>query len=299
MYFHYSQIHHNRTSDIETKHCVSGGYSVTVLKIAKTAIKSAKKCVLANIDRATEYSGSTNPYGDQTLVLDMVAEEEIISVIRSSGLEFAILTEEKGFLKSKGAPEYLALIDPIDGSTNLKRGIPLVSMGITILPFKENMTSDDAEISLIESIYTDEQYVAIKGEGVKKNGKRVSTSKPVNLADAIISYDTKKTWDSKFLEKSLRTMSSVHDIRRSASNLLDLCWTASGQLDAMVDMRNMLPIIHISGIHMVVEAGGFVINPNGERFCSSLNPDVMMNFIAASNEQLARQILDVFNGSKK
>jgi len=251
------------------------------------------------MDHATEYTGSLNPYGDKTLVLDMTAEEDIISVLQSSGSEFAILTEEKGFLRSEKKPEYLALVDPIDGSENLKRGIPLVSIGISIVPFGENMTSDDAEISVIESIFTDEQYIAIKGKGVTKNGKRVSTSKTVDLADSIISYDTKRTWDSEFLERSLRTMSAVHDTRRTASNLLDLCWTASGQLDAMVDLRNMLPIIHLCGTHMVFEAGGFVLDKNGERFCSSLEQDIMMNFVAASDELLAKQILDAFMGFKK
>lgn len=270
---------------------------MTVLKIIKSAVESAKKSILGNMDHVVEYSGSLNPYGDQTLILDLTAEEEIISILRSSSLEFAILTEERGFLGCEKKPDYLALVDPIDGSVNLKRGIPLVSSGISIVPFKDDMTSDDAELSVIESIFTNEQYIAIKGEGVTKNGKRVSTSRPVDIADAIISYDTKRTWDKQFLERSLRTMSAVHDIRRSASNLLDLCWTAAGQLDGMVDMRNMLPIIHLCGTHMVFEAGGFVIDPNGERFNCSLEPEKMMNFVAASNEVLARQILDAFMGS--
>jgi len=272
---------------------------VTVLKIIKSAIKSAKKCILDNIDNATEYTGSLNPFGDRTLVLDMMAEGDIISVLQSSGLEFAILTEERGFLSSEKKPEYLAIVDPIDGSENLKRGISLVSTAISVVPFTDNMTSDDAEISVIESIFTDEQYIAIKEEGVTKNGKRVSPSNTVDIANAIVSYDTKRTWDSEFLESSLRTMSSVHDIRRTATNLLDLCWTASGYLDAMVDLRNMLPIIHVSGTHMVCEAGGFVLDQNGKRFCSSLEQDVMMSFVAASNEALARQILDAFIGPKQ
>jgi fructose-1,6-bisphosphatase/inositol monophosphatase family enzyme len=99
------------------------------------------------------------------------------------------------------------------------------------------------------------------------------------------------------MQQSLRTISAVHDIRRTASNLLDLCWTASGYLDGMVDLRNMLPIIHLCGTHIVFESGGFVLNQNGNRFQISLEPQKMMNFIAASNETLARQILARFNGS--
>ncbi|MCJ7817670.1 MAG: hypothetical protein MUP60_02365, partial [Candidatus Thorarchaeota archaeon] len=124
-------------------------------------------------------------------------------------------------------------------------------------------------------------------------------AKPIELENAIISYDTKRTFDSSFVDSSVRTIKSVHDIRRSASNLLDLCWTAAGFLDGMVDVRNLLPIIHLCGTHMVFEAGGYVIGIDGNRFTSSLEPYMMMNFAAASNEGLARQILNEYLGKSK
>ncbi|MFX1560327.1 MAG: inositol monophosphatase family protein [Promethearchaeota archaeon] len=270
---------------------------MTLLRIMLDAVTRAKKVIIENLDIAREQTGKLNPFGDKTLLLDVKAEDEIINVLSSSSTNFEILTEEKGFIRSKSIPEYLAVIDPIDGSANLERGIPLITIGISLIPFKDAMTSDDAEISVIESVFTNETYVAITGKGVTKNGVSVRPSAPVELKNAIISYDTKKTWDSDFLERSLRTISAVHDTRRSASNLLDLCWTASGALDGMVDLRDMLPIIHLCGTHMVFEAGGFVIDQNGNRFSSPLEPERMMNFVAASNEKLARQILARFNGS--
>ena len=270
---------------------------MTLFRILQDAVESAKGVILENIDIAREQSGSVNPYGDKTLLLDLRAEDAIIDVLSSSGTFFEILTEEKGFIKNEREPEYLALIDPIDGSANLERGIPLISIGISVVPFKDMMTSDDVEISIIDSVFTDETYIAIANKGVTKNGVSVKPSAQVELKNAIISYDTKKTWDLDFLEQSLRTISAVHDIRRSASNLLDLCWTASGALDAMVDLRDMLPIIHLCGTHMVFEAGGVVLDQNGNRFCSPIEQKQMMNFVAASNEILARQILAKFNGS--
>ena len=270
---------------------------MTLLRIMQDAIDSAKKVIIENLDVAAERTGDLNPYGDKTLLLDVKAEDAIISVLSSSDTNFEILSEEKGFIKSRKTPEYLALIDPIDGSANLERGIPLVSIGISIVPCQDRMTSDDAEISVIDSIFTDETYVAVTGKGVTRNGVRVKPAAPVELKDAIISYDIKRTWDYPFMEKSLRTINAVHDIRRSASNLLDLCWTAAGFLDGMVDLRDMLPIIHLCGTHMVLEAGGFVLDQNGNRFNSSLEPEKMMNFVAASNETLAQQILAKFRGS--
>jgi myo-inositol-1(or 4)-monophosphatase len=270
---------------------------MTILKLLHDSVYSAKKIILENLEIAKEHTGSMNSYGDKTLLLDAKAEDAIIGVLSSSDTRFEILTEEKGFIKSRESPEYLAIVDPIDGSTNLERGIPLVTIGISIVPYTDKMTTDDAEISVIESVFTNETYVAVSGKGVTRNGKLVNPSTPVALGDAIISYDTKKTWDSDFIRRSLATVGAVYDMRRSASNLLDLCWTAAGFLDAMVDLRNMLPIIHLSGTHMVFEAGGFVLDKDGNRFQSSLEPDKMMNFVAASNEMLAREILAKFNES--
>jgi len=48
---------------------------------------------------------------------------------------------------------------------------------------------------------------------------------------------------------------------------------------------------------MVFEAGGYILDKNEFRFNSSLKPANMMNFVAASNEALARQILARFNES--
>ncbi len=271
---------------------------MTVLKTLENAVEAAKTCILENMDKSTEQTGDINPFGDRTLLLDMKAEDEIISILQSSDTAFDILSEEKGLIKTKSKAEYLAFVDPIDGSANLKRGIPLVSIGISIVPYKDNMTSDDAEISIIDSVFTDETYIAISGKGVTRNGKSVRVAEPIALESAIISYDTKRTFDAAFVESSVRTIKSVHDTRRTASNLLDLCWTAAGFLDGMVDIRNMLPIIHLSGTHMVFEAGGYVIGTDGHRFVSSLRPEEMMNFVAASSEDLARQILYEFQGKR-
>jgi myo-inositol-1(or 4)-monophosphatase len=269
---------------------------MTLDTLMKKALSKAKTHVIENLQIAKEKTGEINPYGDKTLMLDLQAEDEILEVIGSSSIPFAFLTEERGMIAPENSPEYLAIIDPIDGSANLERGILLVSAGISIVPFSESMTTDDVETSVIVSFFTDETYVANTGRGVTRNGKPVRVSASVEPEHSIISYDTKRPWTDGFAEASKRTLRSVHDMRRTASNLLDLCWTASGALDAMVDLRGLLPIVHVSGTHMVFEAGGFVIGENGERFTLPITPDVRMSFVAANNEELARSILSAFMG---
>jgi myo-inositol-1(or 4)-monophosphatase len=269
---------------------------MTLMQVLRGAVEAAKKNVLNNLDLAAEQTGTLNPFGDRTLLLDQRAEDIIVRVLRESGMQFDIMTEERGVIKAEGGPEFLAIVDPIDGSANLEREIPLCSIGISAIPFSDTMTTDDVTLSIIDSIFTDETYVATKSQGVKKNGKSVRPRKGTPIENAIISYDTKRKWEGQFAEASCRTLTSVYDMRRSASNLLDLCWTAAGSLDAMVDLRDILPIVHVCGTHMVLEAGGVVLDKNGSHFTVPIDLNAKMSFIAASTNELAKEILSAFKG---
>ncbi|MHA2084220.1 MAG: inositol monophosphatase family protein [Candidatus Thorarchaeota archaeon] len=270
---------------------------MTMIRVLLDTIEAAKSNVLQNLDIATEKTGNLNPFGDKTLFLDKSTEDIMIERLQDSSSSFIFMTEEQGVISTKEKVEYAAIIDPIDGSTNLERGIPLCSIGISIIPYSTSMTSDDIEISIIDSIFTDETYIAIQGQGVTRNGKRVKPTTQSLAHEAIVSYDTKRSWKGEFGNKSRSTLEGLHDMRRTGSNLLDLCWTAAGSLDAMVDLRDLLPIVHVSGTHMVSEAGGYVVDSTGNRFCIPIEYDHRMNFIAASTKTLALEILNLHNQS--
>jgi myo-inositol-1(or 4)-monophosphatase len=269
---------------------------MTLLKVLQNAVNAAKRTVLDNMDATTQLTGDTNPFGDKTLWLDKEAENQAIKVLQQSSIIFGILTEEQGLIMPEEKLEYLAIMDPIDGSINLEKGIPLCSVGLSAVPFSESMQTDDIEVSVIESIFTDEIYIAQKGRGARRNGKSIRPSQIKNAKTSIISYDTNRPLVGAFGDASLRVMSSVRDIRRTASNLLDLCWTACGSLDAMIDLRGILPIVHVSGTHMVIEAGGYVLEENGTRFNLPIDSTKRMSFVAAGTEGLAKRFLSLFNG---
>lgn len=267
---------------------------MTLVSDIMKAVKAARRVVHENLSLASELTGNTNPFGDKTLVLDARAEDTIIETLQESSTSVAILSEERGLIAGQERPEYLLVADPVDGSANLERGIPLCSVGVSAIPYSDSVMTDDTEISIIDSFFTEETYTAVRGEGVKRNGRSVKVADPTSLDDAIISYDTKKRWDERFSDSTIRVLSGVRDMRRSASNLLDLCWVASGSLDAMVDLRDILPIVHVCGTHMVSEAGGFVVDQMDNRLNLPIKLEQKMSFVAASNEKTARGILSLF-----
>ncbi len=272
---------------------------MTVIRDLRRATDAAKKLVLENLDYVKVRTGDENPFGDATLLLDKSAEDAAVSVLQGADAAYMILTEERGLVKPDGRSDYLIVMDPIDGSTNLERGIPLCSVGISAVPMSDSMSTDEVEVSVIDSFFTEETYVAVAGKGTTRNGKAIHTGNAVEPSSAIISYDTKRPMRGEFGAQSLSTLGTVYDIRRTGSNLLDLCWTASGALDAMVDLRGILPIVHVSGIHMVIEAGGYVLDAEGNRFKQSFDMERRMSFVAASNQELAECILKAFRSDRE
>lgn len=118
----------------------------------------------------------------------------------------------------------------------MERKIQLCSIGLCVAPYSKLATTDDIEVSIIDSYFTDEVYIAQKGMGVTSNGNPVSVASSMEVQSAIISYDTKHVWNAKFSAGSTRVLEAVHDARRTASNLLDICWVTAGNLDAMADL---------------------------------------------------------------
>ncbi|MFW9848433.1 MAG: inositol monophosphatase family protein [Candidatus Thorarchaeota archaeon] len=258
------------------------------------AVKIAKQTVLENLELSKIRTGSENPFGDKTRLLDKLTEDNVVESLQTSGITYTFLTEERGIIQPDGQPEYLVILDPIDGSFNLSRGIPIVAVGISAAPYSEIMTTDDVEISIIDSFFTDETFIAENGKGATRNGKPINPNRVRENPEMIISYNTKNMLEEDVGCKSLHTLMSVNDMRRTGCPLLDLCWTATGALDAMIDFRDKLPIIHVSGTHMVSSAGGYVLDLNGSRFCQSFDMYKRMSFIAARDENLARALHNTF-----
>lgn len=72
-------------------------------------------------------------YGDLSYRGDLACEEAIIEVLRRRLGSVAIVSEELGVsYEGSDTPEYWALIDPVDGSANMARGIRFYSSGVAI-----------------------------------------------------------------------------------------------------------------------------------------------------------------------
>jgi fructose-1,6-bisphosphatase/inositol monophosphatase family enzyme len=109
--------------------------------------------------------------------LDLAADDAALPILHGAGL--AVLSEESG-QTGDGPSGLLAVIDPVDGSTNAHRGVPFFSTSICVL---------DAEGPLVGLVVNQEigtRYAASRGGGAERDGRSIKPSGCGELGQAIV-----------------------------------------------------------------------------------------------------------------
>lgn len=109
--------------------------------------------------------------------LDVASDDAALPILHGAGL--AVLSEESG-LTGDVSSGLLAVVDPIDGSTNAHRGVPFYSTSICVL---------DAEgplVGLVVNQASGTRYAATRGGGAERDGRAIKPSGCEELAHAIV-----------------------------------------------------------------------------------------------------------------
>jgi fructose-1,6-bisphosphatase/inositol monophosphatase family enzyme len=109
--------------------------------------------------------------------LDLAADAAVLSVLHGAGL--AVLSEESG-TTGDGASGLLAVVDPVDGSTNAHRGLPLWSTSICVLD------AEGPRVGLVVNQAIGTRYAAVRGDGAERDGASIRASGCEDLDRAIV-----------------------------------------------------------------------------------------------------------------
>ena len=138
-------------------------------------LDEAVLAVRASLDDLEDWGPSGGKPGQYRL--DLAADGAALPILHGAGL--AVLSEESGVTGS-GPSGLLAVIDPIDGSTNAHRGVPFYSTSICVL---------DAEgplVGVVTNQATGQRYAAVRGGGAEKDGQAIAPSACEDLGRAIV-----------------------------------------------------------------------------------------------------------------
>lgn len=236
--------------------------------------------------------------GDPMKLVDLAAEKAIVEVLQQCGISFTLISEESG-VKAFGekAKECYVTVDPIDGTTNLVRGLPFYASSIAVSA-KPVLSSVYA--ALVTDLFHDTTYTAQESKGAYRNGKKIKPSAIVSLDEAVIGLDLNTYKVKEIAPQLTRLIEATKHIRHFGANALELCYVAEGLTDAFVDIRGKLRTTDMAaGFLILREAGGIITTPEGKALDVKLNPKQKVKFIAAGNTKIHKTILSLIQSEKE
>lgn len=224
------------------------------------AVKAARRAG-AVINRAALEGGlevRAKNRNDFVTQVDRAAEQAVIDVIRRAYPDHSFLAEESG--ATPGArPEYLWVIDPLDGTTNYIHGFPQYCVSVA-LEHKGTLTQ-----AVVYDPAKNELFTASRGRGAFLDDRRMRVSKCAHLKDALVGtgFPFKELSRLELYLRQLRAlMGTCAGVRRAGSAALDLAYVAAGRMDAFWEM-GLSRWDMAAGALLIQEAGGLVSDLQG------------------------------------
>ncbi len=228
------------------------------LTVCRAATEAIEDLLLREPDRA-RVTGTRGEGGDATLVIDADAESAIfaeLEALHRAGARFGAVSEERGEVDF-GAPFPRVVIDPIDGSTNAKRGLPHHSVSIAVA---EGPTMGDVVFGFVYDFGPREEWSARRGEGAFLDGVRLPRDRPERRsADGRLELLGLESSDPRLIRAAADELAeAAHRLRALGTIAVTLCQVAAARLDAMVTLRRSRAVDAAAGQLIVREAGGVV-----------------------------------------
>ena len=197
--------------------------------------------------------------GDRTVALDERAEEvalaELQGLAASDGERFSVLSEEAGRI-DLGAPYPVVFVDPVDGSVNAKRGVPVAGVMLSLL---DGPTLDDVRIGVVHNLYSGERWHAVRDAGLHRQGRRVTPYVPDRPRIEVVGIES----SPRNLPPALPLAMQASKVRLLGSIAISLAAAAAGAMDVFCSAMPARAFDMTAGILMLREVGGIATDFEG------------------------------------
>ncbi|NWF87262.1 fructose 1,6-bisphosphatase [Candidatus Bathyarchaeota archaeon] len=230
--------------------------------------------------------------GDPIKQIDLAAENAVVNTLKKHKISFTLISEESGIKACGKTPdEHFVTVDPIDGTTNLMRGIPFYATSIAV---STKPRLDTVHKALVADLHHGVTYMAQKGEGAYRNSQKITPSKTVSLEEAVIGMDLNTYKVQKIIPQITSLVKKTKHIRHLGANALELCYVADGTTDAFIDIRGKLRSTDMAAAYLIIqEAKAKITTPRGKPLRIRLHPKQKVSFIAAANPKIQKTILNM------
>lgn len=241
---------------------------VRLLEVLEEAAH-AVRVALDSLDDWGPTSGKPGQYH-----LDLAADGALLPVLHGAGL--AVLSEESG-TTGDGRSGLLAVVDPVDGSTNAHRGVPFYATSICVLD------AEGPRVGLVVNQVTQERFAAVRRDGAEKDRRAIAASGCAELTRAIVGISGFPSHHPGWAQ-----------YRALGAASLECCAVAEGVLDAYVvaGRSTLYGWDYLAGLLVCWEAGASAAERDGKdlvvRDASTRRP-----VVAATRDLVDRLAADV------
>src|SRR5690606_4889346 len=211
----------------------------------------------------TRVPGLLTAKGDRDMAseVDYAVERAVRDYLKQRTPDIAILGEEEG-ITGDTASELMWAIDPVDGTANFVRNIPLCGFSLGLIERGRPV------VGVIDLASLGTRYYAAQHTGAYLGDRRIRASMTTDLRDAIVAigdYAVGEGAEAKNRQRialTERLAANVQRVRMLGSAAIDLAWVVEGKLDASITLSNK-PWDTAVGVIIAREAGAKVMDRDG------------------------------------
>jgi histidinol-phosphatase len=216
------------------------------LRLALELADLADELTLARF-RALDLVVESKPDMTPVSEADRDAEEVIRRRIRAERPDHAVLGEEFGVDGPEGA-SCRWVLDPIDGTKNYVRGIPVYG---TLIALQRDGRTD---VGVVSAPALGRRWWAATGEGAYADGHRIHVSKVARIEDAHLSYASLTGWDERGLGAQFGTLARRFWRTRAFGDFWQHMLVAEGAIDVALEPE--VSLWDLAALQVIVEEAG-------------------------------------------
>jgi len=249
------------------------------LQTALRASQKAEEIVLRYF--GPEVASTLKPDQTPVTAADLEAEQAIIATLRERFPDYGFIAEESG--RSPNSSEMAWIIDPIDGTKNFARGIPLFGTQIALA----RRGTPILGVSRLPAMQ--ETLCAELGGGAQLNGRRVQVSTVAKLSQAHVSFGGLNHFCAAGLEQGLLDIVRTAARVRAFGDAYAYHLVASGRCEAVIEAK--IAFWDVAALSAIVqEAGGVCSDFSGH----PIGVDTT-NIVCANGAAIHAELLDAIN----
>jgi histidinol-phosphatase len=140
------------------------------------------------------------------------------------------------------------ILDPIDGTKNYVRGIPVWA---TLIALERQ---GRVEVGMVSAPALHRRWWAARGEGAFVNGRRIHVSQVAELSDAVLSYASLFSWEEHGLGEQFLTLARGCWRTRAFGDFWSHMLVAEGVVDLAVEPE--VELWDLAAAQVIVEEAG-------------------------------------------